>query len=141
MLAPHIGSASRETRLEHVHHGCGEHGRGLKGERPPNLVNPEALDSNATESEHNNARTSESSLPPYEPATRSASLRRKQHQAGSSGPGLPRTGVLGFRTLFRPDITSTFRYFAGSHDRRRTEFLEMLPIRSSSDLLCAWRLR
>ena len=44
---------------------------------------------------------------------------------------------LGFRTLVRPDITSTFRYFAGSHDRRRTEFLEMLSNPEVKAIFCA----
>ena len=34
--------------------------------------------------------------------------------------------TLGFKTYYRPDITSSFRYFSGSHERRTGEFLEML---------------
>jgi muramoyltetrapeptide carboxypeptidase len=43
----------------------------------------------------------------------------------------------GFKTLARPDIVSTFRYFAGSHDRRRTEFLEMLSNPEVKAIFCA----
>src|SRR5262245_48061240 len=44
---------------------------------------------------------------------------------------------LGFRTLVRPDISSTFRYFAGSHERRRIEFLEMLSNPDVRAIFCA----
>jgi glyoxylate reductase len=44
VLAPHIGSASRETRLKMCLMAVENVLAGLKGERPPNLVNPEALD-------------------------------------------------------------------------------------------------
>jgi glyoxylate reductase len=44
VLAPHIGSASRETRLKMCLMAAENVLAGLKGERPPNLVNPEALD-------------------------------------------------------------------------------------------------
>jgi glyoxylate reductase len=44
VLAPHIGSASRETRLTMCLMAAENVLAGLKGERPPNLVNPEALD-------------------------------------------------------------------------------------------------
>jgi glyoxylate reductase len=44
VLAPHIGSSSRETRLKMCLMAAGNVLAGLKGERPPNLVNPEALD-------------------------------------------------------------------------------------------------
>ena len=43
----------------------------------------------------------------------------------------------GFRTLVRPDIASTFRYFAGSHERRRSEFLEMLSNSEVKAIFCA----
>ena len=45
--------------------------------------------------------------------------------------------AFGFRTLVRPDITTTFRYFAGSHDRRRTEFLQMLTNPDVNAIFCA----
>jgi glyoxylate reductase len=44
VLAPHIASASRETRLKMCMMAAENLVAGLKGERPPNLVNPEALD-------------------------------------------------------------------------------------------------
>jgi muramoyltetrapeptide carboxypeptidase len=44
---------------------------------------------------------------------------------------------LGFKTYFRPDIVSSYRYFAGSHDRRRAEFLEMLRSRDIHAIFCA----
>jgi len=43
VLAPHIASASRETRLKMCMMAVENLVAGLKGERPPNLVNPEAL--------------------------------------------------------------------------------------------------
>ena len=43
VLAPHIASASRETRLKMCMMAAENLIAGLKGERPPNLVNPEAL--------------------------------------------------------------------------------------------------
>jgi glyoxylate reductase len=42
VLAPHISSASRETRLRMCMMAAENLVAGLKGERPPNLVNPEA---------------------------------------------------------------------------------------------------
>jgi glyoxylate reductase len=43
VLAPHIASASRETRLRMCMMAAENLVAGLRGERPPNLVNPEAL--------------------------------------------------------------------------------------------------
>ena len=43
VLAPHIASASRETRLKMCMMAAENLVAGLKGDRPPNLVNPEAL--------------------------------------------------------------------------------------------------
>jgi len=43
VLAPHIASASRETRLKMCMMAAENLVAGLKGERPPNLVNPEGL--------------------------------------------------------------------------------------------------
>ena len=43
VLAPHIGSSSRATRLKMCMMAVENVLAGLKGERPPNLVNPEAL--------------------------------------------------------------------------------------------------
>lgn len=43
VLAPHIGSASRETRLKIAEIGVENAIAGLRGEEPPNLVNPEVL--------------------------------------------------------------------------------------------------
>lgn len=43
VLAPHIGSSSRETRLKMCMMAAENVLAGVKGERPPNLVNPEAL--------------------------------------------------------------------------------------------------
>jgi glyoxylate reductase len=42
VLAPHISSASRETRLRMCMMAAENLALGLRGERPPNLVNPEA---------------------------------------------------------------------------------------------------
>ena len=44
VLAPHIGSASRETRMKMADMGIENAISGLRGEEPPNLVNPEVLD-------------------------------------------------------------------------------------------------
>jgi glyoxylate reductase len=44
VLAPHIGSSSRETRMKMCMMAVENVLAGVKGERPPNLVNPEALD-------------------------------------------------------------------------------------------------
>lgn len=44
---------------------------------------------------------------------------------------------LGFKTCFRPDINSSFRYFAGTHQRRRDEFLEMLRSPDIRAIFCA----
>jgi len=43
VLAPHIASASRETRLKMCMMATGNLVAGLKGDRPPNLVNPDAF--------------------------------------------------------------------------------------------------
>lgn len=43
----------------------------------------------------------------------------------------------GFRTYFRPDIVSSFRYFAGPRERRLGEFLEMLGSRDIQAIFCA----
>ena len=43
VLAPHIASASRETRLKMCMMAAENLVAGLKGEQPPNLVNPEVL--------------------------------------------------------------------------------------------------
>jgi len=44
---------------------------------------------------------------------------------------------LGFKTFFRPDITSSFRYFAGTCERRLGEFLEMLKSPGIHAIFCA----
>jgi muramoyltetrapeptide carboxypeptidase len=44
---------------------------------------------------------------------------------------------LGFKTYCRPDITSTFRYFSGSYERRLGEFLEMLKSPDVHAIFCA----
>ena len=44
---------------------------------------------------------------------------------------------LGFKTYFRPDITSSFRYVAGTRERRLGEFLEMLKSRDIHAIFCA----
>jgi muramoyltetrapeptide carboxypeptidase len=44
---------------------------------------------------------------------------------------------LGFKTYFRPDIVSQFRYFAGPDSRRRDEFLEMLRSPNINAIFCA----
>lgn len=43
VLAPHIGSASRETRTKIAEIGVTNAIAGLAGEKPPNIVNPEAF--------------------------------------------------------------------------------------------------
>ncbi len=43
VLAPHIASASYETRLRMATMAAKNLVAGLKGKRPPNLVNPEVL--------------------------------------------------------------------------------------------------
>jgi len=44
---------------------------------------------------------------------------------------------LGFKTYFRPDITSSFRYFSGTRERRLGEFLEMLRSPHIAAIFCA----
>jgi muramoyltetrapeptide carboxypeptidase len=44
---------------------------------------------------------------------------------------------LGFTTYYRPDITSSFRYFAGTRERRLGEFLEMLRSPDIDAIFCA----
>src|SRR5262245_54292660 len=44
---------------------------------------------------------------------------------------------LGFRTLYRPDITTTSRYFSGSDERRTAEFLQMLRNPEVRAIFCA----
>jgi len=44
---------------------------------------------------------------------------------------------LGFKTYCRPDITSSFRYFSGPHERRIGEFLEMLKSPDIAAIFCA----
>src|SRR5258705_8433914 len=44
---------------------------------------------------------------------------------------------LGFKTYFRPDITSSFRYFSGTRARRLGEFLEMLKSPDIAAIFCA----
>lgn len=43
VLSPHIGSASRETRMKMANMAVENTIAGLKGERPPNLINPEVF--------------------------------------------------------------------------------------------------
>jgi muramoyltetrapeptide carboxypeptidase len=45
--------------------------------------------------------------------------------------------ALGFKTYFRPDITSSFRYVAGTRERRLGEFLEMLKSPDIHAIFCA----
>src|SRR5947207_5298704 len=44
---------------------------------------------------------------------------------------------LGFKTQYRPDITSSFRYFSGTRERRLGEFLEMLKSPDIDAIFCA----
>src|SRR6266581_2506875 len=44
---------------------------------------------------------------------------------------------LGFKTYFRPDIVSSYRYLAGPRQRRLDEFLEMLRSRDIHAIFCA----
>jgi muramoyltetrapeptide carboxypeptidase len=44
---------------------------------------------------------------------------------------------LGFKTFYRPDIVTSYRYFAGPHERRRAEFLEMLESKDIRAIFCA----
>ena len=44
---------------------------------------------------------------------------------------------LGFKTFFRPDITTSFRYFSGHRQRRLGEFLEMLRSPAINAIFCA----
>src|SRR6266571_3562158 len=44
---------------------------------------------------------------------------------------------LGFKTYFRPDITTSFRYFSGTRERRLGEFLEMLKSPDIHAIFCA----
>jgi len=44
---------------------------------------------------------------------------------------------LGFRTLYRPGITTSYRYFAGTVERRAAEFLEMVRNPEVRAIFCA----
>ena len=44
---------------------------------------------------------------------------------------------LGFKTCYRPDITTSFRYFSGTRERRLGEFLEMLKSSDIRAIFCA----
>ena len=44
---------------------------------------------------------------------------------------------LGFKTFYRPDIVSSYRYLSGPHERRRVEFLEMLQSKDIRAIFCA----
>ena len=44
---------------------------------------------------------------------------------------------LGFRTTWRPSITTTYRYFSGTDERRAAEFLEMLRNPEVRAIFCA----
>jgi muramoyltetrapeptide carboxypeptidase len=44
---------------------------------------------------------------------------------------------LGFRTVYRPGITTSLRYFSGTDERRAGEFLEMLRNPEVRAILCA----
>src|SRR3989442_9474504 len=44
---------------------------------------------------------------------------------------------LGFKTQFRPDIVSSYRYFSGSRERRLGEFLDMLKNQDIRAIFCA----
>jgi muramoyltetrapeptide carboxypeptidase len=44
---------------------------------------------------------------------------------------------LGFKTHYRPDITTSYRYFSGTRERRLGEFLEMLKSRDIDAIFCA----
>jgi muramoyltetrapeptide carboxypeptidase len=44
---------------------------------------------------------------------------------------------LGFRTLYRPGITTTYRYFSGTDERRAAEFLEMVRNPEVRAIFCA----
>src|SRR5213593_4723896 len=45
--------------------------------------------------------------------------------------------ALGFKTYYRPDITSSYRYFSGTRERRLGEFLEMLKSPDIHAIFCA----
>src|SRR2546422_2503060 len=45
--------------------------------------------------------------------------------------------ALGFKTYYRPDITSSYRYFSGTRQRRLGEFLEMLRSPDIHAIFCA----
>jgi muramoyltetrapeptide carboxypeptidase len=51
--------------------------------------------------------------------------------------GLRELESLGFKTHYRPDIVSSFRYFAGTRERRLGEFLEMLKSPDIHAIFCA----
>jgi muramoyltetrapeptide carboxypeptidase len=44
---------------------------------------------------------------------------------------------LGFKTRYRPDITTSYRYFSGTRQRRLNEFLEMLKNPDIGAIFCA----
>src|SRR5713101_1341218 len=44
---------------------------------------------------------------------------------------------LGFKTHYRPDITTSYRYFSGTRERRLDEFLEMLKSPDIDAIFCA----
>jgi muramoyltetrapeptide carboxypeptidase len=44
---------------------------------------------------------------------------------------------LGFKTYYRPDITTSYRYFSGTRERRLREFLDMLKSSDIDAIFCA----
>src|SRR5919109_4071807 len=44
---------------------------------------------------------------------------------------------LGFKTHYRPDITTSYRYLSGTRTRRLEEFLDMLKSRDIDAIFCA----
>ena len=44
---------------------------------------------------------------------------------------------LGFKTYYRPDIGSSYRYFSGTRERRLSEFIEMLRNPDIRAIFCA----
>ena len=76
------------------------------------------------------------------PALRSGDLIGIVAPASNIKPDLLEDGCreleqLGFRTLYRPGITTAYRYFSGTVERRAAEFLEMLRNPDVRALFCA----
>ena len=76
------------------------------------------------------------------PALRSGDLIGIVAPASNIKPDMLEEGCrelerLGFRTMYRPGITTAYRYFSGTVERRAAEFLEMVRNPEVRAIFCA----